>query len=122
MFEGCINLEIAPEINLVNMSQNCCKRMFCMNRNNKITTPKMTKSPILRCATGVNGCYEEMFKGNGNLTEVTCLLTNNSNATTNWLVNVSSTGTLIKSPLKNNWPNNVSGYPSGWIIEDYVEN
>lgn len=121
MFEGCINLEIAPEINLVNMSQNCCKRMFCMNRSSKITTPKMTKSPILRCTTGVQGCYEEMFKGNGNLIEVTCLLTNDSSATTNWLSNVSSTGIFIKSPLKTNWTNNVSGYPSGWTIKDYVE-
>ena len=96
--------------------------MFLMDRSSKITTPKMTKSPILRCAMGVDKCYEEMFKGNGNLTEVTCLLTNDSTATTNWLSNVSSTGTLIKSPLKVNWPNNVSGYPSGWTIEDYVEN
>jgi hypothetical protein len=122
MFEACINLEEAPEINFVSLAQNCCKRMFCMDRSSTLTTPKMTKSPILHCETGVSGCYEEMFKGNGNLTEVTCLLTNNSNATTNWLANVSSTGTLIKSPLKTNWPNNVSGYPSGWTIEDYVEN
>lgn len=121
MFEGCINLEVAPEINLVDMSQNCCKRMFCMNRNNKITTPKMTKSPILRCATGVNGCYEEMFKGNGNLIEITCLLTNNSQATTNWLLNVSSTGTFKKSPLKTNWETNVSNIPSGWTVQDYIE-
>lgn len=121
MFEGCINLEIAPEINLVNMSQNCCKRMFCMDRNNKITTPKMTKSPILRCATGVSGCYEEMFKGNGNLIEVTCLLTNDSSATTNWLLNASSTGTFYKSPLKTNWQSNTSNIPSGWTAIDYVE-
>ena len=122
MFEACINLEVAPEINFVSLAQSCCKRMFCIDRSSKLTTPKMTKSPILRCATGVNSCYEEMFKGNGNLIEVTCLLTNDSSATTNWLSNVSSTGTLIKSPLKTNWPNNTGGYPSGWTIEDYVEN
>jgi len=121
MFEGCINLETAPEINLVNMSQNCCKRMFCMSRTTKLTTPKMTKSPILRCATSATGCYEEMFKGNGNLIEVTCLKTDNSGVCDNWLSNVSSSGTFKKSPLKTNWPNNVSGYPSGWTIEDYVE-
>ena len=121
MFEGCINLEIAPEINLINMSQNCCKRMFCMDRNNKITTPKMTKSPILRCATGASGCYEEMFKGNGNLIEVTCLKTDNSDACGNWLSNVSSSGIFKKSSLKNNWETNVNGIPSGWTVVDYVE-
>lgn len=74
MFEGCINLEEAPAINLTNMSQASCKRMFCMNRNSKITTPKMTKSPILHVATPASNCYEEMFKGNGNIVEVTCLI------------------------------------------------
>jgi len=122
MFEGDINLEEAPEINLINMSQNACKRMFCMNRDSKITTPKMIKSPILRCATGVTGCYDEMFKGNGNLVEVTCLLTDNNAGVSNWLINVSSTGTFYKSPLKTNWPtNNTSGIPSGWTIVDYVD-
>lgn len=121
MFEGCINLEVAPEINLVNMSSNCCKRMFLMDRNNKITTPKMTKSPILRCASTASGCYDEMFKGNGNIIEVTCLKTDDVSCCNNWLTNVSSSGVFRKSPLKNNWPNNNNGYPSGWTIEDYVE-
>lgn len=121
MFEGCINLEAAPEINLVNMSEGSCMRMFCMDRNNKLTTPKMTKSPILRCATCATNCYKEMFKGNGNLVEVTCLKTDDIECCDNWLANTSSTGTFIKSPLKNNWPNTTSGYPSGWTIVDYVE-
>ena len=121
MFEATINLEVAPEINLTNMSQNCCKRMFCMNRNSKITTPKMTKSPILRCATCATGCYDEMFKGNGNIVEVTCLKTDSVGCCNNWLLNCSSTGVLKKSPLKNDWPNGASGYPAGWTIEDYVE-
>jgi len=121
MFEECINLETVPEINFTTLAQNCCKRMFCMNRSTKLTTPKMTKSPILRCATTVSGCYEEMFKGNGNLIEVTCLKTDDTGCCTNWLLNVSSTGTFYKSPLKTNWPINTSGIPSGWTAVDYVE-
>ena len=92
-----------------------------MSRTTKLTTTKMTKSPILRCATGVSGCYEEMFKGNGNLIEVTCLLTNDSSACTNWLVNASTIGTFYKSPLKTNWGSNTSNIPSGWTVVDYVE-
>ena len=121
MFEGCINLEVAPEINFTTLAQNCCKRMFLMDRSNKITTPKMTKSPILRCATTVSGCYEEMFKGNGNLIEVTCLKTDDTSATTNWLLNTSSIGTFRKSPLKTNWNSNTSAIPSGWTVVDYTE-
>jgi hypothetical protein len=121
MFEGCINLEVAPELNFTTLAKNCCKRMFLMDRSNRITTPKMTKSPILRCATTVSGCYDEMFKGNGNLIEVTCLKTDDTSSCTNWLLNTSSTGTFRKSPLKTNWPISVSGIPSGWTVEDYVE-
>lgn len=118
MFEGCINLEIAPEINLVDMSENACMRMFCMDRNNKITTPKMTKSPILRVATCAKNCYKEMFKGNGNLVELTCLMENSTQAFDGWLTNCSNTGIFYKSPLKTNW---VSSNVNNWTIVDYVE-
>jgi len=120
MFEGCINLEVAPELNFTTMAQNCCKRMFCMSRNSKITTPKMTKSPILRCTSGATGCYEEMFKGNGNLVEVTCLMQGNNIAYSNWLANTSSVGTFKKASGAS-WANGTNGIPSGWTVEDYVE-
>lgn len=121
MFEGCINLETAPEISLINMAQTCCMRMFCMNRNSMIMTPKMTKSPILSCKTTVIDCYKEMFKGNGNLAEVTCLKEDDVNACTDWLTNCSSTGIFYKSSLKNNWPRTTGGIPSGWTVENYTE-
>jgi hypothetical protein len=92
-----------------------------MSRTDKLTTPKMTKSPILKCATTVSGCYEEMFKGNGNLIEVTCLKTDDINTCSNWLTNCSTIGTFYKSPLKTNWPSNTSNIPSGWTVVDYVE-
>lgn len=123
MFEACINLEVAPEINLVNMSETCCKRMFLMDRSSKITTPKMTKSPILRVATAASNCYEEMFKGNGNLVEITCLITNDVTCTTNWVLNACATnGIFRKSPLKTNWTSGGSNtFPSTWTVVDYVE-
>jgi len=119
MFEGCINLEEAPEINLTDMSEECCQRMFCMNRNSKITTPKITKSPILRCATGASKCYKEMFKGNGNLIEVTCLMTSGYQCD-NWLTNCSTTGTFKKAASAS-WSSGTSAIPSGWTVETYVE-
>ena len=124
MFEGCINLEIAPEINLINMAQNACCRMFCMNRNSKITTPRMTKGPILRVATPVVNCYKDMFKGNGNINEVTCLITTSGiSCTDDWLLNAGNgSGTFRKSSLKGDWGiGTKGGVPTGWTIEDYVE-
>lgn len=119
MFEGCINLEEPIEIKFTTLSQQCCMRMFIMSRSAKLTTPKMTKSPILRCATGATDCYREMFKGNGNLAEITCLLTSGqSNCCNNWITNAcTSSGTFYKASNVT-W----SGYtPSGWTIQDYVE-
>jgi hypothetical protein len=79
MFEGCINLEEGPDINLISVSSSCCcQRMFCMNRNSKITTPKMTKSPVIKNLTfesGSSAVFRDFFKGNGNLVKVTCLIT-----------------------------------------------
>lgn len=122
MFEGCINLEEPIEINFTTLCQQCCYRMFVMNRNSKITTPKMTKSPILRCKTAAQNCYAEMFKGNGNLNEITCLLTSSTGGTDNWVQYAgASTGTFYKSPLKNDWPSGVHGIPTGWTVADYVE-
>ena len=121
MFEGCINLEdvYVPEINLVNNSTTCCKNMFCMDRDSMVTTPKMTKSPILRASTGATNCYQQMFCGNGNLTEVTCLLEDGVGCA-DWLKYGSSTGTFKKASGIT-WASGTSGIPSGWTIEDYVD-
>ena len=119
MFEGCINLLEGPELPATTSAQECYQRMFCMNRNAKITTPKMTKSPIIRINGAGSNCLKEMFKGNGNLVEITCLATTTSGAS-NWLQYGSSTGTF-KKPSTVTWARSVSGIPSGWTIEDYVE-
>lgn len=119
MFEGCINLLEAPNINFTTTAKECCQRMFCMDRNSKITTPKMTKSPILRATKGVTNCYKEMFKGNGNLVEVTCLMTSTFQCQ-DWLTNCSNTGTFYKASGAS-WASNTNGIPSGWTTEIYSE-
>lgn len=122
MFEGCINLEEPIEINFTTLSQQCCFRMFVMNRSSKITTPKMTKSPILRCNTAATDCYREMFEGNGNLNEITCLLTSSTGGTSDWIRYAGAeTGTFYKHPSKNDWSIDNGGIPSGWTVQDYVE-
>ena len=122
MFEECINLEEAIEINFTNLSEECCQRMFCMSRSTKLTTPKMTKSPILRCATAATNCYKEMFKGNGNLNEITCLLQNPGGGTTNWVQYAgAATGTFYKNPSASWGQGGNDNVPSGWNIVDYVE-
>ena len=122
MFEGCINLEEPITINFTTLAEKCCSRMFLMDRNNRITTPKMTKSPILRCQTAAQDCYSEMFKGNGNLNEITCLIANGF-GTVNWIQNAcASTGTFYKHPDKDDWSQGTNnGIPSGCDVINYVE-
>lgn len=122
MFEGCINLEEPIEINFTTLAKQCCFRMFCMNRTAKITTPKMTKSPILRCTEGAEDCYKEMFEGNGNLNEITCLLTSEISATAIWVQYAgASTGTFYKHPDKTWSLGQTYGVPTGWSVVDYIE-
>lgn len=121
MFEGCVNLEEAIEIKFTSLSQQCCMRMFCMNRTSKITTPKMTKSPILKCSTWSSDCYMEMFEGNGNLNEITCLL-ETPGGTTNWVQHAgAATGTFYKNPSATWSQGGTENVPSGWTIVDYTE-
>jgi len=131
MFEGCINLEEASELPATSPPNNCYNRMFCMSRTTKLTTPKMTKSPILRAlhisgsgttSASTTGAYNQMFAGNGNLVEVTCLATSfGTDACKDWLQNCSDTGTFKKAASMSSWPSGTSGIPSGWTIEDYSE-
>lgn len=122
MFEACVNLEKAPDLPATTLATKCYQRMFCMDRNNRITTPKMTKSPVLPASALAEGAYEEMFKGNGNLVEVTCLATSGRETygARNWLLNVSSTGVFRKDSSVT-WNTGTNGIPSGWTVEDYQE-
>ena len=120
MFEGCINLEEAPIIHAMTFDgTGAMMRMFCMSRSSKLTTPKLTKGPVLPASYISQNAYKEMFKGNGNLVEVTCLLSNVL-GTADWLTNCSNTGTFKKLP-NTNWATGTSGIPSGWTVVDYVE-
>lgn len=125
MFESCVRLEEIPELPATTLAEQCYQRMFCMNRSST-SAAAMTKSPKLPALTLENSCYKEMFKGNSNLIEVTCLATASAtSATADWLLNVSSNGTFYKNSLMSSWASSssgiISGIPSGWTIENYVE-
>ena len=38
----------------------------------------------------------------------------------NWLYNVAATGTFYKAEDVNDWPTGASGIPSGWTVEDHI--
>lgn len=122
MFEGCTSLVEGPEIMATTIantgSTSCMQRMFCMNRNSKVTAA-MTKSPVLRIVdpTTAGNTYQQLFCGNKNLTEVTILAEGTNLSFTNWLNNVSSSG-VIKKLSATTLSSGVNGKPSGWTTED----
>ena len=122
MFEGCTSLVEGPEIMATTIantsSTSCMQRMFCMNRNSKVTAA-MTKSPVLRIVdpTTANNTYQQIFCGNGNLVEVTILAEGTNLSFTNWLNYVSSSG-VIKKLSATTFTSGASGKPSGWTTEN----
>lgn len=122
MFEGCVKLIEAPEILATSVSGNTAlNRMFCMNRNSKVTAV-MTKGPVLRITnpSAYSNTYQQLFCGNGNLTEVTILVQATNITFSNWL-NYTNTGGVIKTLSGTTFSSGVSGLPSGWTTQEYSE-
>jgi hypothetical protein len=112
MFQGCTSLTTAPSIlPATTLTDSCYSYMFrgCTS---------LTEAPELPATTLVDYCYFSMFYGCTNLNNITCLATNISaiSCTTNWVYNVSSTGTFTKASSMTGWSIGISGIPSNWTI------
>ena len=85
-------------------------------------TAQMTKSPIMigNFGSETNVAKDfQVFKGNGSLTEVKCFWKNTSNSfgsLSEWMTNVSSSGTFYKRSTQTFTLNSANGIPSGWDI------
>lgn len=122
MFEGCVKLVEGPEILATTVSGNTAlNRMFCMNRNSKVTSA-MTKSPILRVTNpgDYSNVYQQLFCGNGNITEVTILAVGTGLTFNNWLSNV-ATGGVIKKLSATTLVSGNNGIPSSWTTTTYTQ-
>ena len=137
MFYGCKSLEKAPDLLATTLKGNCYYQMF--NYCTKLATPpiisatttesnccyqmfrgcsSLTAAPELLSTTLASNCYYQMFNGCNKLNYVKCLATTISGATSNWLINVSSTGTFVKNAAATDWPSGASGIPSNWTVID----
>ena len=81
----------------------------------------LTAAPELPATALAESCYNSMFSHCTGLTAVTCLASSGiENATDNWLNKVAASGTFTKAANMEDWPDGVSGIPTGWTVEDYV--
>lgn len=111
MFEGCTGLTSAPNLPATTLAITCYTSMFS-------GCTSLTSSPNLPSTTLVDYCYMNMFSGCSSLNKVHCNATDISadDCTTDWLSDVSPTGTFYKNPSMNNWATGNSGIPSDWTV------
>lgn len=144
MFYGCTSLEDAPEIlPATTLTNSCYQHMFynCSKLKNVPQLPAttlidncyrymfygckaITESPVLKATTLTSQCYLQMFYNCTNLTKITMLATDvsASRCLSNWVSGITTAGTFVKNASMNDLPTSASGIPSGWTIEDYIEN
>lgn len=115
MYRGCTSLIETTFPQAATYGQYCCYGMYlgCTS----ITSADMSYARTLND----NSC-PQLFFGCTNLKYVKCLATDISatDCLTNWLYNVSSTGTFIQASGVE-WPRGASGIPTGWLAYDEGE-
>ena len=112
-FSGFTNLISAENLVMpTDLAESCYANMFegCTS---------LIKAPVLPATTLAKECYASMFSGCTSLNYVKCSATDISaqDCTSDWLKDVSPTGTFIKASTMNDWPTGASGIPTGWTVE-----
>ena len=113
MFQYCTSLTQTPELPATTLGNSCYINMF-----NGCTS--LTQAPELPATKLANYCYRWMFQDCTKLNYVKCLATDTSatECMTNWLNNVSATGTFECDNKKYFTIDSPNGIPTGWTITE----
>lgn len=123
MFEGCTSLTKAPELPCTRISRFSYKRMFanCPNISGSLST-----NPILFPAeTLYQGCYEQMFYGNDEITGINVRAAKEYSGATGTIASYqmlsgnTQVGWFFADTDNYEWPEVKDGYrtpPSQWLI------
>ena len=138
LFGDCTSLTTAPELPATTLAANCYSGMFrvCTSLTTAPALPatvlmpscynlmfygctSLTTAPELPATTLEVSCYAGMFQSCSNLNYVKAMFIKapfSGSILSNWLNNVSSTGTFIKSKDAT-WTNDQAKIPTGWTVE-----
>lgn len=127
MFQGCTSLTAAPDSlpKFERAGDNACQNVYSeMFKDCTSLTVAPVISPL---SPYYKYACDEMFRGSS-VSYVKCLAVFEGslagNAFANWLADVPSGGTFVKSPLMDQslgpyyWPRNARGIPSSWTVVD----
>ena len=111
MFSGCKSLATAPALPATTLTNYCYEFMFGNCKS-------LATAPELPATTLAKYCYSSMFSGCKSLSYIKCLATDISApySSSNWLKNVASTGTFVKTSTMTSWSSGASGIPSSWTV------
>lgn len=112
MFRECTALTQAPALPATTLVESCYNQMFYGCKS-------LTTAPELPSTTLVKDCYNNMFNDCRKLNYVKAMFTTtpSNNYTSNWLTNVSSTGTFVKNGAATWNVTGVNGIPTGWTVQ-----
>lgn len=111
MFYGCTSLEKAPELPATSLARYCYAAMFQ-------NCTSLLKAPELPATSLIQYCYQSMFSGCSNLNYVKAMFTYtpSNTYTADWLKNVSTYGTFVKSSSAT-WTNTgTNAVPILWTV------
>ena len=108
MFRGCTGLTSAPELPATTLATSCYSSMF-------FGCTGLTSAPELPATTLASRCYTTMFRGCTDLSLIKVHFTAWGTQTTNWVSNVSPTGTFYK-PTALTEEYETSKIPTGWTV------
>lgn len=146
MFHSCVKLTTAPALPATTLADYCYSRMFCDctlldNIPSKLPATTLanscyvmmfrdcksiTTSPVLPATTLAEGCYESMFEGCSNLNKITMLANAldyskiPNKALYYWVNGVAQSGLFIKSPVAEEYRDDISGIPTEWNVSNYT--
>ena len=118
MFAYCNHLQNASMIHLdaTALADSCYQGMF-------LCCTRLTSAPILPAITLADSSYAGMFDSCTSLKTIVCLAKNITfeECLYYWVYRLGTTGTFYKNSTMSSWPTGVSGIPTGWTVENYVQ-
>ena len=116
MFAVCTSLTTAPELPATTLASSCYGNMFA-------DCTSLITAPQLPATTLTNGCYNGMFYNCTSLNYIKAMFTTTPSIsyTSNWVKNVSASGTFVKNSAATWDVTGINGIPSGWTVENIVE-
>lgn len=111
MFNDCTSLTTAPELPATVLAYNCYSSMFS-------GCTSLVNAPELPATVLRNGCYTDMFHGCNKLNYIKAMFTDapSQTYTSNWVRDVSPTGTFVKNKDATWDYVGFYGIPEGWEV------